>query len=43
VKHAAGLIVRAGSEELVTMGPLANPRRATAMAEFTEDAVKHGA
>jgi len=25
------------------MGPLANPRRLTAMAEFTQDAVKHGA
>ena len=25
------------------MGPLANPRRLTAMAEFTKDAVEHGA
>jgi len=25
------------------MGPLANPRRITAMAEFTQDAIQHGA
>jgi succinate-semialdehyde dehydrogenase / glutarate-semialdehyde dehydrogenase len=43
VKHAQGLKVGVGSEEGVHMGPLANPRRVTAMAEFTEDAVKHGA
>jgi succinate-semialdehyde dehydrogenase / glutarate-semialdehyde dehydrogenase len=43
VKHAQGLKVGDGSAEGVTMGPLANPRRVTAMAEFTQDAVKHGA
>jgi succinate-semialdehyde dehydrogenase/glutarate-semialdehyde dehydrogenase len=43
VKHAQGLKVGHGSEEGVHMGPLANPRRVAAMAEFTEDAVKHGA
>jgi succinate-semialdehyde dehydrogenase/glutarate-semialdehyde dehydrogenase len=43
VKHAQGLKVGVGSEEGVQMGPLANPRRVTAMKEFTEDAVKHGA
>jgi succinate-semialdehyde dehydrogenase/glutarate-semialdehyde dehydrogenase len=43
VKHAEGLKVGHGSEEGVHMGPLANPRRVAAMAEFTEDAVKHGA
>ena len=32
-----------GLEEGVTMGPLANPRRLTAMADFTEDAVAKGA
>ncbi|MEP6791058.1 MAG: aldehyde dehydrogenase family protein, partial [Ramlibacter sp.] len=31
------------SAEGTTMGPLANPRRLTAMAEFTEDAIKQGA
>ncbi|HSV55368.1 MAG TPA: NAD-dependent succinate-semialdehyde dehydrogenase [Burkholderiaceae bacterium] len=43
VKHAQGLKVGNGADEGVQMGPLANPRRVTAMAEFTNDAVKHGA
>ncbi|MES3000248.1 MAG: NAD-dependent succinate-semialdehyde dehydrogenase [Pseudomonadota bacterium] len=43
VKYSQGLKVGNGAEESTTMGPLANPRRLTAMAEFTQDAVKHGA
>ena len=43
VKHAASLKVGDGLTEGIQMGPLANPRRLTAMAEFTQDAVKHGA
>jgi succinate-semialdehyde dehydrogenase/glutarate-semialdehyde dehydrogenase len=43
VKYAQGLKVGEGSAEGTTMGPLANPRRLTAMAEFTQDAVEHGA
>ncbi|MCV0437769.1 MAG: NAD-dependent succinate-semialdehyde dehydrogenase [Hydrogenophaga sp.] len=43
VKHAAGLAVGDGSAEGTQMGPLANPRRVTAMAEFTQDAVERGA
>ncbi|MBU7575322.1 MAG: NAD-dependent succinate-semialdehyde dehydrogenase [Hydrogenophaga sp.] len=43
VKHAAGLAVGDGSAEGTQMGPLANPRRVTAMAEFTKDAVDRGA
>jgi succinate-semialdehyde dehydrogenase / glutarate-semialdehyde dehydrogenase len=43
VKHAQGLKIGDGSMEGTTMGPLANPRRLTAMAEFTQDAIKHGA
>ncbi|MGE0098253.1 MAG: NAD-dependent succinate-semialdehyde dehydrogenase [Hydrogenophaga sp.] len=43
VKHAAGLAVGDGSNEGTQMGPLANPRRVTAMAEFTKDAVERGA
>ncbi len=43
VKHAAGLSVGDGSTEGTQMGPLANPRRVTAMAEFTKDAVERGA
>jgi succinate-semialdehyde dehydrogenase/glutarate-semialdehyde dehydrogenase len=43
VKHAAGLAVGDGSAETTQMGPLANPRRVTAMAEFTKDAVERGA
>ena len=43
VRHAQGLKIGDGGAEGTTMGPLANPRRITAMAEFTQDAVKHGA
>ncbi|MES2635385.1 MAG: NAD-dependent succinate-semialdehyde dehydrogenase [Pseudomonadota bacterium] len=43
VKYTQGLKVGDGSVEGTTMGPLANPRRVTAMHEFTQDAVKHGA
>lgn len=42
-KYASGLKVGDGLAEGTTMGPLANPRRLTAMAEFHEDAVKKGA
>jgi succinate-semialdehyde dehydrogenase/glutarate-semialdehyde dehydrogenase len=42
-KYAGGLKVGDGSLEGTQMGPLANPRRLTAMAEFTQDAIKHGA
>jgi succinate-semialdehyde dehydrogenase/glutarate-semialdehyde dehydrogenase len=42
-KHAQGLKVGDGLAEGTTMGPLANPRRLTAMAEFTKDAVEKGA
>ena len=43
VKHAKGLKVGDGMTEGTQMGPLANPRRMTAMAEFTQDAVQRGA
>lgn len=43
VKYAQGLKVGDGSTEGTQMGPLANPRRLKAMAEFTQDAVQHGA
>jgi succinate-semialdehyde dehydrogenase/glutarate-semialdehyde dehydrogenase len=43
VKHAKGLKVGDGMMEGTQMGPLANPRRLTAMAEFTKDAVARGA
>jgi succinate-semialdehyde dehydrogenase/glutarate-semialdehyde dehydrogenase len=43
VKHAQGLKVGHGSAEDTQMGPLANSRRLTAMAEFTRDAVERGA
>jgi succinate-semialdehyde dehydrogenase/glutarate-semialdehyde dehydrogenase len=43
VKFTQGLKVGNGATEGTTMGPLANPRRLTAMAEFTADAIKHGA
>lgn len=43
VKHAQGLKVGDGLDEGIQMGPLANPRRLTAMAEFTQDAVQRGA
>ncbi len=41
--YASGLKVGSGMEKESTMGPLANPRRLTAMAEFTEDAIAKGA
>ena len=40
---AQGIKVGNGLEEGTEMGPLANPRRLTAMAEFQEDAVARGA
>ncbi len=43
VKHAKGLKVGDGMTEGTQMGPLANERRMTAMAEFTKDAVAKGA
>ena len=42
-QYASGLKVGDGAQEGTTMGPLANPRRLTAMAEFTQDAVQQGA
>ena len=41
--HARSLKVGDGLGEGVQMGPLANPRRLVAMAEFTADAVNRGA
>jgi succinate-semialdehyde dehydrogenase/glutarate-semialdehyde dehydrogenase len=41
--YAEGLKVGDGLTEGTTMGPLANPRRLTAMAEFTQNAVDAGA
>jgi len=41
-KHAAGLKVGDGLAEGTQMGPLANPRRLTAMTEIMEDAVERG-
>ncbi|MEO8248470.1 MAG: NAD-dependent succinate-semialdehyde dehydrogenase [Burkholderiales bacterium] len=41
--YASGLKVGDGMAKDSAMGPLANPRRLTAMAEFTEDAVAKGA
>ena len=43
VQHAKSLKIGDGLAEGTTMGPLANPRRLTAMAEFTKDAVDRGA
>ena len=43
VKHAQSVKVGDGAAEATQMGPLANPRRLTAMAEFTEDATQRGA
>ena len=40
---ASGLAVGDGLAEGTQMGPLANPRRLTAMAEFQQDAVEKGA
>jgi len=42
-KQAQALKVGDGLAEGTQMGPLANPRRLTAMAEFTKDAVERGA
>ena len=42
-QYAGGLKVGDGRAEGTQMGPLANPRRLTAMAEFTRDAVERGA
>ncbi len=41
--HAKGLKVGEGLAEGTQMGPLANPRRLTAMAELTQDALQRGA
>ncbi len=43
VQYARGLKIGDGLTEGTQMGPLANPRRLTAMAEFTQDAVQQGA
>ncbi|NML18158.1 NAD-dependent succinate-semialdehyde dehydrogenase [Azohydromonas caseinilytica] len=43
VKYAQGLKVGDGLAEGTQMGPLANPRRLAAMAQFHEDAVQAGA
>jgi succinate-semialdehyde dehydrogenase/glutarate-semialdehyde dehydrogenase len=43
VQYSQSLKVGDGAAEGTQMGPLANPRRVTAMAEFTQDAVKQGA
>ncbi|WP_194725007.1 NAD-dependent succinate-semialdehyde dehydrogenase [Noviherbaspirillum malthae] len=43
VKHAQALKIGDGLAEGTQMGPLANPRRLTAMAEFTQDAIERGA
>jgi len=42
-KYAQGLKVGDGLAEGIQMGPLANPRRVTAMAELQQDAVTKGA
>jgi succinate-semialdehyde dehydrogenase/glutarate-semialdehyde dehydrogenase len=42
-QHAQGLKVGDGLAEGTQMGPLANPRRVTAMAELLRDAVEQGA
>ncbi len=42
-KHAQGLKVGDGLADGTQMGPLANPRRLTAMTEFTKDAIERGA
>ncbi|MDB5839236.1 MAG: 2,5-dioxopentanoate dehydrogenase [Herminiimonas sp.] len=42
-KHAQGIRVGDGGADGTQMGPLANSRRLTAMAEFTKDAVERGA
>ncbi|AVT19740.1 NAD-dependent succinate-semialdehyde dehydrogenase [Paracidovorax avenae] len=42
-RHAQALKVGDGLADGTQMGPLANPRRITAMAELMQDAVQHGA
>ena len=42
-QHARSLAVGDGAAAGTQMGPLANPRRVTAMAEFTQDALARGA
>lgn len=41
--HASGLQVGNGLADGTQMGPLANPRRLTAMSELTQDAIQRGA
>jgi succinate-semialdehyde dehydrogenase/glutarate-semialdehyde dehydrogenase len=43
VAHSKALKVGDGLDASTNMGPLANPRRMTAKAEFTADAIKQGA
>ncbi|CAG2137166.1 Alpha-ketoglutaric semialdehyde dehydrogenase 1 [Cupriavidus yeoncheonensis] len=43
VRYTQGLTVGDGLQEGTRMGPLANARRVTAMAEFTQDAMEKGA
>jgi len=43
VRRAAETVVGDGFDSGVEMGPLANDRRITALADLVEDAVKHGA
>ncbi len=43
MKYVQGLKVGSGLDATSVMGPLANPRRLTAMQKMTEDAVAHGA
>ena len=42
-KYASGLKVGSGLADGTQMGPLANPRRLTAMADFMQDAMQRGA
>jgi succinate-semialdehyde dehydrogenase/glutarate-semialdehyde dehydrogenase len=42
-RYAANLVVGDGLAPETQMGPLANPRRVAAMADFLDDAVRHGA
>ena len=43
VAYTQGLKVGSGLEKGINMGPLANPRRVTAIEEITADAIKRGA
>ena len=43
VQHSKAMRVGDGLESATTMGPMANPRRITAMESFIGDAVQHGA